>query len=300
MAHHHTHEQADYNRAFIVGIALNTAYVALQVVSGVLAHSLALLGDAVHNLGDVLGLALAWGASVLARRPPTPGRTYGWRRSTIFSALINAVVLIGTMGAIAWESLQRLRTPATVAGGIVLVVSLIGIVVNGGSALFFLSGRKGDLNIRGAFLHLASDAALTFGIAVTGALILLTGWDVLDPIVSLILVAVILSETWGLLRESVNLALDAVPEGIDMNAVRAYLADLPGVTDVHDVHVWAMSTTEVALTAHLVVPMVADHDELLARACEELHDHFGIEHPTLQIETGDPAHPCPRAAVGTV
>jgi cobalt-zinc-cadmium efflux system protein len=300
VAHHHTHEPANYNRAFFIGITLNTAYVVLQVVSGVRAHSLALISDAVHNCGDVLGLALAWGASALARRPPTPGRTYGWRRSTILSALVNAIFLIGTMGAIAWESLHRLRAPATVAGGTVLVVSLIGIVVNGVSALFFLSGRKRDLNIRGAFLHLASDAALTFGIAVTGALILLTGWDVLDPIVSLILVAVILYETWGLLRESLNLALDAVPEGIDMGAVRAYLSGLPGVTDVHDVHVWAMSTTEVALTAHLVIPTVTDHDALLARACAELHDRFGIEHPTLQIEVGDPAHPCPRATVGAI
>ena len=298
--HSHSHAPGSFGRAFAIGITLNTVYVLFEIVFGTRAHSLALIGDAVHNASDVVGLALAWGASLLALRPPTVSRTYGWRRSTILSALVNAVFLLATMGGIAWESIHRLFSPTAVGGGTVLWVALLGIAVNAVSAFFFLAGRKGDLNVRGAFLHLASDAVLTAGVAIAGVVILFTGWNIIDPLVSLALVAVILYETWGLLTESINLSLDAVPEGIDAEAVRGYLAGIPGVAEVHDLHIWAMSTTEPALTAHLVVPTRPPHDALIAEACEELHEHFGIEHTTLQIESGDPAYPCALAEASAV
>lgn len=291
--HGHGHAPANFGAAFAIGVGLNLVYVVAEVVFGLLAHSLALVADAGHNLGDVLGLALAWGASALARRGPTPTRTYGLRRTTILAALINAVTLLGTSGAIAWEALRRLRAPDPVEGGTVIWVALLGIAVNGGTALLFASGRRHDLNIRGAFLHMAADAALTAGVVVAGIAILLTGRLWIDPVVSLILVAVIVYGTWGLLRDSVNLALDAVPAGIDSAAVEAYLAGLPEVSSVHDLHIWGMSTTEVALTAHLVMPDRSSGDALLARICGELHVRFGIEHATLQVEHGDAAYACP-------
>lgn len=296
----HSHAPASFGKAFAIGIILNAGYVVAEVIYGRLAHSVALVADAGHNLGDVLGLLFAWGASYLVTRPPSGKHTYGFRASSILAALVNAVVLLVTIGGIAWEAIRRLLHPSDVAGGIVIWVAAAGILVNGITALLFLSGRKGDLNIRGAFVHMAGDAGIAFGVVLAGFAILITGLRWIDPVVSLIIVAIILHSTWSLLRDSVNLALDAVPEGIKIDAVRSYLERLPDVTEVHDLHIWAMSTTETALTAHMVIPEVADHDGLLARCCEELHDQFGIEHATLQLESGNAAHPCARAAVGAV
>jgi cobalt-zinc-cadmium efflux system protein len=296
MGHHHHHAPASFDRAFAIGVGLNGAFVVLEVVSGLLAHSLALVADAGHNLSDVLGLLLAWGATALSRRRPSTRRTYGLRRTSIFAALINAVVLLVVTGAVGWEAIRRFGDPAAVAGTTVVWVAAVGILVNGITAALFASGRKSDLNVRGAFLHMAADAGLALGVVVTGLLILATGWSWLDPAASLLIGAVIVVGTWGLLRDAVNLALDAVPEGIDIGAVAAYLAELPAVTEVHDLHVWAMSTTETALTAHLVMPTARGSDALLGRACRELHERFGIEHATLQVEHGDPAHPCALAS----
>ncbi len=303
MAHDHSghsHAPASFGRAFAIGIVLNTGFVVVEATFGILSGSLALVADAGHNLSDVLGLVLAWGASVLVRRLPTARRTYGLRRTSILAALFNAVFLLVAIGIIAWEALGRFRHPEPVAGGTVIWVALVGIVINTATALLFMAGRKDDLNIRGAFLHMAADAGVSLGVVLAGIAILLTGWQWLDPVVSLLIVVVILLGTWGLLRDSVNLALDAVPENIDMDAVTAYLVALPGVTEVHDLHIWAMSTTETALTAHLVIPDGENGDALLARTCAELHDRFGIEHATMQIEHGDPAHPCGLAPAHTV
>lgn len=290
--HGHSHESAGYGRAFAIGAALNLGFVAAEAGFGLVSGSLALVADAGHNLSDVLGLLLAWGASLLVRRRPTLRRTYGLRRTSILAALANAVLLLVAIGAIAWEALRRFGDPGPVAGGTVIGVALVGVAVNGVTALLFMRGQRDDLNLRGAFLHMAADAGVSLGVAIAGVTILTTGWRWLDPLVSLAIVAVIFVGTWGLLRDSVNLALDAVPGEIDTDAVRRYLLNLPTVTDVHDLHIWAMSTTETALTAHLVLPGGHDGDALLARACRELHDRFGIEHSTLQVERGDPAFAC--------
>ena len=288
----HEHGTASYSRAFAVGVVLNLGFVVVEFICGQLAHSLALVADAGHNLSDVLALLLAWGAVVLAQRRPTPGRTYGLRRSSILAALVNAVVLLIAVGAIAWEAVRRFRAPTPVEEQTVIWVAMIGIVINAGTALLFLSGRKGDLNIRGAFLHMAADAGVSLGVVLAGVAILATGWWWLDPVVSLVIVVVILMGTWDLLRDSVNLALDAVPEGVDLPGVRQYLARLPKVVDVHDLHIWGMSTTETALTAHLVLTEAICDDAFLARIEGELHTLFGIEHTTIQVETGNPAYPC--------
>lgn len=291
----HSHAPANYNMAFAAGIALNTVFIVAEVVYGLRAHSLALVADAGHNLSDVLGLLLAWGAVALSRRLPTKRYTYGLRRSSILAALFNAMLLLIAVGGIAWEAVLRFAHPQPVVGGTVIVVAGIGIAINGATALLFMSGSKGDLNIRGAFLHMAADAGVSLGVVLAGVAIGVTGWLWLDPAVSLAIVAVITAGTWGLLRDSVNLALDAVPGDIDILAVQSFLESLPGVTEVHDLHIWAMSTTEPALTAHLVLPGLTDDDALLARACRELHDRFGIEHATLQLEHGDQRHPCDLA-----
>ncbi len=290
--HGHSHAPASFGRAFAIGIALNVGFVIVEALYGRLSHSLALVADAGHNLSDVLGLLMAWGASVLAQRRPTLRRTYGLRRTSILAALINAVILLIAVGWIAWEALRRFSDPEPTAGATVMVVAAIGVAINGVTALLFVSGHKDDLNIRGAFLHMAADAGVSLGVVLAGLAILATGWQWLDPTVSLVIVAVIIAGTWGLLRDSVNLALDAVPAGIDMHDVQDYLGTLPAVAEVHDLHVWAMSTTETALTAHLVMPDAPADDAMLARVSGELHDRFGIEHTTLQVEHGDPAHPC--------
>ena len=292
--HHHYQPPAGFDGAFALGAALNAGFVVVEVIFGLAAHSVALLADAAHNLGDVLGLLLAWGAVWLGRRLPTRERTYGYGRSSILASLTNAVVLLVTVGAIAVEAVQRLiaGVPAGEVGGkTVMLVAAAGIVVNGVTAWLFARGRKDDLNIRGAFLHMAADAAVSVGVVVAGFVILLTGWAWLDPLVSLGIAALILISTWGLLRDSVNLALDKVPESVNAEEVRAYLAALPGVTEVHDLHIWGLSTTQTALTAHLVRPGQGTDDALLRRTCDELRDRFGVGHATFQVEEGDPAQP---------
>jgi cobalt-zinc-cadmium efflux system protein len=300
MAHDHSHAPGRFGHAFAVGIAFNLAFVALESVFGIVAHSVALLADAGHNLSDVLGLSLAWGASYLGQRQPTKRHTYGLRRSSILAALVNAAVLLVAIGAVAWEAIGRLSKPQPVASGTVIWVASVGIGINALTASLFWSGRKGDLNVRGAFLHLAADAAVSAGVVVAGFVMHATGWLRVDPAVSLGIVVVIAVGTWGLLRESLNLALDAVPERIDLPAVEQYLARLPGVRGIHDLHIWGMSTTEVALTAHLVKPDAVVDDGLLALVSKNLHDRFSIEHTTIQLERGDPSQPCDQAPVHVV
>ena len=290
--HGHSHAPASFGRAFAIGIALNTAYVAAEATYGVLANSLALLADAGHNFGDVMSLGVAWLAATLARKAPSERYTYGLRGSSILAALSNAALLLVVTGGIAWAAILRLMHPEPSAGTTVMVVALAGVAVNGFTALMFASGRKDDLNIRGAFLHMASDALVALGVAAAGGLILLTGWAWLDPAASLIIGAIIVVGTWSLMRESLDLALQAVPSGVDRAAVLKYLGDLPGVTEVHDLHIWGMSTTETALTAHLVRPGAGIDDALLHRACAELRTRFAVHHATLQVETGAEAHPC--------
>jgi len=294
----HNHAPKNFGAAFAIGTALNFGFVILEVVFGIYAHSLALVADAGHNMGDVLGLILAWGASVLARTAPTQRRTYGLRSSSILAALFNAIFLLVSVGAIAWEAFRRFGDPTDVAGKTVIWVSAVGIVINTVTALMFMSGRKGDLNIRGAFMHMAADAGISAGVVVAGFAILATGFHWIDPVVSLVISAVIIWGTWGLLRDSVNLALQAVPEGINLAKVKDYLASLPHVTAVHDLHIWPMSTTETALTVHLVRDVDRCDSSLLQRCCEELHDKFEIQHATIQFETED--HDCGLAPEGKV
>ena len=296
----HSHAPKDFGPAFAIGTALNLGFVVVQVVFGIWANSLALLADAGHNLGDVLGLVLAWWASHLVKAPPTARRTYGLGRSSILAALANAIFLLVAVGGITWEAVRRFGDPAPVQGGMVIWVATLGIVINLGTALLFMSGRKGDLNVKGAFLHMAADAAVSAGVVIAGIIILLTGWHWLDPVTSLLINAVIVWGTWGLLRDATNLALDAVPAGIDAEKVKSYLAGLSGVVAVHDLHIWALSTTETALTVHLVKPEAGFDDALLARTCTELREKFGIGHATIQCERGDEAHPCRQAPEHTI
>ncbi|MEA5508743.1 cation diffusion facilitator family transporter [Crocosphaera sp. UHCC 0190] len=290
--HHHHHPVSNYTRAFLIGTLLNVGFVAIEFSFGFWTQSLSLLADAGHNLSDVFGLLLAWSGNFLSQYPPTQRYTYGLRRSSILAALLNALVLLLVMGGIAWEAVQRIFSPSPIPGITIMIVALVGVIINTITALLFMSGRNQDLNIRGAFLHMAADAVVSFGVILTGLAILLTGWLWFDPVVSLIIVAVIVVGTWQLLKDSVNLALDAVPVAIEPKAVRTYLTELPGVTQIHDLHIWAMSTRETALTVHLVMPNGFPGDAFLTETCHQLHDLFGIEHPTLQIETGDPNYPC--------
>jgi cobalt-zinc-cadmium efflux system protein len=299
MAHSHEHHEAiNYNQAFGLGIALNTLYVLAETGFGLYVGSLALLADAGHNLSDVLGLLLAWGGHYLMRFPPTERRTYGWRSSSIMAALMNALLLLMALGGIAWEALHRLWEPQPLAGGGIIVVAAMGVVINTLTAMLFIHGRKHDLNIRGAFLHMAADAAVSVGVMLAGLGIVLTGWHWLDPATSLVIALVIFVGTWGLLRDSLNLAMHAVPENIAPAEVLEYLLNLPDVEDVHDLHIWAMSTTETALTAHLVKPNLNDDDAFLAAVAQELHDRFGIEHTTLQLERDRDAARCHSCHVG--
>jgi cobalt-zinc-cadmium efflux system protein len=294
----HSHAPASFGTAFAVGITLNLGFVILEAAYGFLAHSLALIADAGHNLGDVLSLLLAWGATFLARTAPTERRTYGLRSSSILAALFNAIFLLIAVGAITWEAIRRFGDPMTVEPRTVIWVSMIGIVVNTVTALMFMSGRKRDLNIRAAFLHMAADAGVSLGVVVAGFLILATGLPWIDPVISLVIAVVITWGTWGLLRDSVNLALHAVPHGIEVAEVRQYLSSLPHVTEVHDLHVWPMSTTETALTAHLVRDVDECDCALLEQAARDLHRKFEIQHTTLQFETLD--HQCHLAPEGQV
>lgn len=268
------------------------ALVVVQIIVGYYAGSLALIADAGHNFGDVLGLVLAWAAVLLQKRKPTDHHTYGMRRFSVLAALVNAVVLLVGMGALGWEAIGRFQHPAQVNGVPVIWVAAAGIVINGVSAALFIAGSKHDLNIRSAFLHLASDAVVSLGVVIAGAVILWTGWTWVDPVTSLLIVLVIVVGTWSLFRESLNLALDAAPTGLDVSEVRRYLAGLPGVAELHDLHVWAMSTTETALTAHIVIPGAGSHDALLAQTAAELKERYRIGHVTIQIEAGDGSQPC--------
>jgi cobalt-zinc-cadmium efflux system protein len=291
--HGHSHAPVDYSRAFAIGLALNLGFVGVEVFYGLVADSVALLADAGHNLSDVLGLVLAWGAAVLSKRRPTSRYTYGWRRSSILAAFLNALILMVVTGGIAWEAIQRFWHPVPVQGGIIIVVALIGIVINGITAMLFMSGRKSDINIRAAFLHMVGDALVSLGVVLAGIGILLTGWQWLDPAFSLIISAVIVFNTWEVLTESFNLSIDAVPQGIEQQAVYSYLAERPGVTQVHDLHIWGMSTTETALTAHLVIPGGFPGDDFLCQIRQELQGNFGIHHTTLQIELNELDCNCP-------
>jgi cobalt-zinc-cadmium efflux system protein len=290
--HGHSHAPASFGAAFAIGITLNTLYVAIEATWGVLSNSLSLLADAGHNLGDVMSLALAWLATWLVRRAPSERYTYGLRGSSILAALANAVVLLLVTGAVALASIQKILHPTPTGGLTMMFVAGAGVAVNGVTALMFASGRKGDVNIRGAFLHMASDALVALGVVIAGGIILATGWTWIDPAASLGIGAVIVAGSWGLMRESLDLALHAVPAGIDRAGVLAYLRGLPGVSDVHDLHIWGMSTTETALTAHLVRPQADLDDTLLDTACADLRARFRVHHATLQVETGEAEHAC--------
>jgi cobalt-zinc-cadmium efflux system protein len=300
-AHDHPHSHggdargARLGRAFAAGIALNVAFVIAEVILGLMANSLALVADAMHNLSDVVGLVLAWGASALALRPPSARFTYGFRGSTILAALANAMLLLVVTGGIAWEALHRLKNPGIVNETLMIWVAIAGIVINGVTAWFFMADRKSDLNVRGAYLHMAADAGVSAGVALAGAGMLLTGWLWLDPAVSLVIVATIFVGTWGLLRDSVKLALHAAPESVDPSEVRGYLCALKGVAEVHDLHIWGMSTTETALTAHLVMPAGHPGDDFIAHVVHDIEHRFRIGHVTIQIEMGTSANPCALA-----
>lgn len=285
--HRHHHGPADYNRAFAIGVTLNALFVVVEVFYGILGNSLALITDAGHNLSDVLSLLLAWGAIYLAGKEPTPHRTYGFRRVTILASLFSAILLMVALGGIAWEAIGRFNNPKPVDGITVIVVAAVGVVINTATALLFVSGQKEDLNIKAAFLHMAADAGISLGVVIAGFTIFATDWLWLDPLLGLVIAGVILYSTLDLLRDSLGLAIDAVPKGIDPHDVEAYLTQLPGVTEVHDLHIWPMSTTETALTAHLITPTLPTDDCLIQQAAEELHEKFNIGHVTLQCECGD-------------
>lgn len=291
--HGHHHAPTSFNKAFIIGIALNTVFVVIETGYGFYANSLALLADAGHNLSDVLGLIIAWIASILVQKKPDQHFTYGLRSSSILAALGNALFLLFAIGGVTWEAFRRFQTPPEVAGDVVIIVAAIGILVNGGTAYLFASGSKGDLNIRGAYLHMVADALVSVGVVITGILMIYTKWNWLDPLISVLVGFIILKGTWGLLRDSTRLALNAVPNGIEHSKVQNYLKNKKGVSAVHDLHIWGMSTTENALTAHLVMPDGHPGDGFLHHLAEELQSQFNIHHVTVQIEMGnDPNHPC--------
>ena len=290
--HQHGVNAEGYNRAFAIGIALNISFVILEFSYGLIAHSTALLADAAHNLTDVAGLGLAWGAAVLARRQSDARFTYGLRSSTILAALAHAMLLLIACGGIAWEALQRISAAPAVAASTVIWVALVGVVINGITACFFLRDRASDLNIRGAFIHMAADAAVSLAVVIVGVVMQKTAWYWLDPLLTLAILAVILYGTWGLLRDSALLSLHAAPAHIDSLAIADFLRTQPGITSVHDLHIWALSTTEVALTAHLVMPRGQPADQLLGELCATLKRDFGIQHATLQVESFESDHGC--------
>ncbi|MBN9075134.1 MAG: cation transporter [Rhizobiales bacterium 65-79] len=285
----HVHAPATFGKAFAVGIALNAGFVVIEVVFGLASHSVALLADAGHNFSDVLGLGVAWAAIILAKRRPTNRFTFGLGGTSILAALFNAVFLLMAVGGLTWEAIQRFAQPEAVGGETVMIVAACGIVLNGFCAWLFSAGSKGDLNVRGAFMHMAADALVSSGVVVGGGIILLTGWHWIDPVMSLIINAVIVWGTWSLLVGSITMSLNAVPTGIDLPKLREYLLSLPGVRGVHDLHVWSLSTTETALTCHLVTPDGHPGDAILTHAAEELNKHFGIGHVTFQPELEEPS-----------
>ena len=281
---HHHHKIHNYNRSFAIGIALNIIFVVIEAGYGLVADSLALIADAGHNFSDVMSLMLAWGASYLARKAASSRKTYGYKKTTILASLLNGIILMIAVGAIAYEAVQRLIDPVPVPGTTIIIVASIGVVINTVTALLFMKGMKDDLNIKGAFLHMAADAGVSVGVVIGGIIINATGFYLIDPLLSIIIVVIITIGTWGLLKESFNLTLDSVPEGIDLEEVKNYLGSVEGVTDLHDLHIWAMSTTENALTAHVIINESSDGDTLLKTLNKDLHDKFGIGHTTLQLE----------------
>jgi len=312
MAHQHGHDHndnkqsghshaapANFGRAFIIAIALNTTFVVVEFGFGFVANSTALMADAGHNLSDVLGLILAWGAAILSKKAPSERYTYGLRSTSILAALANAMFLLVACGAIAWEAILRFSNPPVVAGLTVTIVAAIGILINGISAWLFVKGSKGDLNIRGAYMHLMADAVVSLGVVISGIIMIFTGWNWLDPAVSLVITAVIVMGTWGLLRDSVQLALSAVPAHIEVSAVDAFLRQCAGVTDIHDLHIWGMSTTESALTVHLVMPNGYPSDAALEEIVRALQDKFSIHHSTIQVEHGTTDHSCSLTSTNT-
>jgi cobalt-zinc-cadmium efflux system protein len=285
MSHTHSHAPDNYNLAFAIGIALNIAFVLIEASYGIIADSLALIADAWHNLSDVISLLLAWGANYLASRPATDKRTYGLRRVTILASLLSAILLLFALGGIAWEALQRLWDPSPANGLVIIIVAAIGVVINTLTALLFVSGQKHDLNIRGAYLHMAADAGVSLGVVIAGAAIMFTGWLWLDPFISLVIVFVVLLGTWKLLKDSFNLSIDAVPTGIDVSEVRAYLNALEGVSEIHDLHIWALSTRQNALSVHIIRREEKLDNNFLHAIQEHLHHHFNISHVTVQVES---------------
>ncbi|MDD5297112.1 MAG: cation diffusion facilitator family transporter [Rhodocyclaceae bacterium] len=290
--HHHHGDPHRHGRAFALAIALNTVFVLVEFAYGFLANSTALMADAGHNLSDVLGLVLAWAASLFAHKAPSGRYTYGLRSTSIFAALANAMFLLVACGAIAWEAMQRFADPPVVAGRTVMLVAGIGIFINGLSAWLFSRGNKSDLNIRGAYLHMAADAVVSLGVVLAAVAMMFTGWYWLDPVISLVIVAVVVAGTWGLLRESLQLALNAVPAHIDVSEVEVYLRQCAGVSDIHDLHIWGMSTTESALTVHLVMPEGYPGDAFMDDIAETLKHRFSVHHSTLQTELGTSNHVC--------
>jgi cobalt-zinc-cadmium efflux system protein len=297
--HHHDHAPKDFGKAFAIGLVLNAGFVIVEVIFGLLGNSVALLADAGHNLGDVLGLVVAWVGVILSRRKPSARFTYGLGKSSILAALLNAMFLLVAVGAISWEAIQRMISPEPVATTMVMVIAAVGVLVNGVTAWMFASGRKGDINVRAAFVHMAADAGLSAGVVLAGFVIAMTGLFWIDPMMSLVLNAVILWSTWGLLKSATTMVLSGVPAGTDLKELRAFLLGLPGVTDVRDLHVWSLSTKDVALTCHLVMPAGHPGDAVLLEAAHELEEHFEINHPTFQIDVGRevscPLHPAPPA-----
>lgn len=287
MAHNHNHSVKNFNKAFAIGVALNILFVIIEAFYGIVAGSLALIADAGHNLSDVLGLLIAWGASILAAKSPTEQRTYGFRRVTILASLSSAILLLVALGGIAFEAVERLSNPQSVEGLIIIIVAAAGVVINTITALLFYSGQKQDLNIKGAFLHMAADAAVSLGVVVAGFVIMKTGWLLIDPILSLLIVIIILVGSWSLLRDSVNLSIDAVPKDINIPEIQTYFSDIKCVSKIHDLHVWALSTTETALTVHLVTNLNSLDNQFLHNIQHDLHNKFGIDHPTIQIENED-------------
>ncbi|WP_293604206.1 cation diffusion facilitator family transporter [Polaromonas sp. UBA4122] len=291
--HGHDHAPAEFNRAFAIGIALNIAFVAIEGFYGWKVNSLALLADAGHNLSDVAGLVLAWGGALAGKLRPDLRHTYGWKRASILAAFFNALLLLVAMGSLGWEAVGRLGTPEATEGWTIIAVAGVGIAINTATALLFMRGRKGDLNIRGAFLHMAADALVSLGVVIGGALYLWQGWAWIDPVMSLAIAVIIVVGTWNLFKQSLHLMFDGVPEGVDLAAVRTLLLSLPGVGEVHDLHVWAMGTSETALTAHVVLKdQGTDASAVLHEAEHELHEHFEIRHITLQLESAAYAPLC--------
>jgi len=284
MSHSHNHYNNNYTKAFVIGVILNIAFVAIELGFGFIKDSMALISDASHNFSDVLGLLLAWGATALMSSKPTLNRSYGFRRVTIMASLISSVLLFAGMGAIIWESVARIGNPSNVNGYTIMGVSAIGFVINGITALMFYSGKDRDLNIKGAYLHMIGDAGVSLGVVVTGAIIIFTDWNWLDPVISILIALIIVFASWELLQDSLNLIIDMVPKNVNPVEVKNYLINLPDVEEVHDLHIWAMSTTENALTVHLVMPKKTNNDSFLKRVSNELLVKFGIHHSTVQIE----------------